>query len=501
MLLCKAPDHSLLSIEFTPFNMGRLLNAKPEMPGYEIKCSNYQSPKMYDFNSPNPDFMNNEVWRNAMLSIIESLQSRIVSQEELDILYNNICETLTNEMDRYYKNSKPYWDNKLSNLWKSMTQAEKDFIKCKGDKSLKSSLKSIFLKNCKLFDKALKHKERCFNRKFTESLETLNTGNPQEFWNKISSMGVKKAKIPTIVKKDEQIISNLEDVLSEWKNTFSNMCNPNQSHSEKFDNAFYQNTLSQLQSEVGNQSPSDFKPTLNSEIELTEVIQQINRAKTKKSPGLDKIPNDVLKNSDFAYGIFMLLKHCFSNGQMPGIWLRAIICPIQKGAKKDPCCPKLYRGISLLSSICKIYTGILNNRITKYLEAEKIICPEQYGFQRGKSCVDHVYNISTILRKRIKNKENTFAAFLDLEKAFYCIDRNLLFFNLLKNNIRGKMYHTIKLLYSETFNIIRVNNNYTDWFLSNSGVRQGDTLSPTLFNIFINSLAVELNDLKLGLIT
>ena len=61
------------------------------------------------------------------------------------------------------------------------------------------------------------------------------------------------------------------------------------------------------------------------------------------------------------------------------------------------------------------------------------------------------------------------------------------------------MYHTIKLLYSETFNTIQINNNYTDWFLSKSGVRQGDTLSPTLFNIFINSLAVELNDLKLGL--
>ena len=238
---------------------------------------------------------------------------------------------------------------------------------------------------------------------------------------------------------------------------------------------------------------------LNSHIDLNEVVQQIRKLKTKKSPGLDRIPNEILKNDDVVYAIYVFLRHCFDNGQMPGLWLRAIICPIPKGAEKDPCCPISYRGISLLSSICKLYTGILNNRIAKYLESEQIICPEQFGFQKGKSCEDHVYNISTILRKRLQNNENTFAAFLDLEKAFDRIDRNLLFFKLLKYNIRGKIYNTIKLLYSATFNTIRINNFYTDWFPSTSGVRQGDTLSPTLFSIFINSLATELNELKLGL--
>ena len=42
---CKAPDHSLLSIEFTPFNMDQHLNINAKMSGYEIKSSNYQSPK------------------------------------------------------------------------------------------------------------------------------------------------------------------------------------------------------------------------------------------------------------------------------------------------------------------------------------------------------------------------------------------------------------------------------------------------------------------------
>ena len=38
----------------------------------------------------------------------------------------------------------------------------------------------------------------------------------------------------------------------------------------------------------------------------------------------------------------------------------------------------------------------------------------------------------------------------------------------------------------------------TDWFSVDSGVRQGDTLSPVLFSMFINELAVEINNLNLG---
>ena len=79
---------------------------------------------------------------------------------------------------------------------------------------------------------------------------------------------------------------------------------------------------------------------LNSDIDLTEVIQQSNRAKNKKSPGLDQIPNEILKNDDVVYTIFKLLNYCFINGHMPQIWLKAIISPIPKGAEKDPCFPK-----------------------------------------------------------------------------------------------------------------------------------------------------------------
>ena len=85
-----------------------------------------------------------------------------------------------------------------------------------------------------------------------------------------------------------------------------------------------------------------------------------------------------------------------------------------------------------------------------------IFCEEQYVFRRGKSCEGHVYNISTILKQIILKNENTFAAFIDLEKAFDCIDRNLLFYILLRYKIDGNMYCAIKSLYSNTYNTVRL---------------------------------------------
>ena len=45
---------------------------------------------------------------------------------------------------------------------------------------------------------------------------------------------------------------------------------------------------------------------------------------------------------------------------------------------------------------------------------------------------------------------------------------------------------------------MQINNIRTDWFVTNQGVRQGDNLSPTLFNIYINDLALGLKKMNLG---
>ena len=110
-----------------------------------------------------------------------------------------------------------------------------------------------------------------------------------------------------------------------------------------------------------------------------------------------------------------------------------------------------------------------------------------------------MFSLTSIIRNRISQNKSTFCAFIDMEKAFDCLDRNLLYYRLLLYKIDGKLYKSIRALYSQTSACVKVNSLFSGWFMSNSGVRQGDSLSPTLFALFINGLANDIKSLNKGI--
>jgi hypothetical protein len=107
--------------------------------------------------------------------------------------------------------------------------------------------------------------------------------------------------------------------------------------------------------------------------------------------------------------------------------------------------------------------------------------------------------LHTLVKSRQIEGKDTFITYIDFSKAFDGINRDMLLYKLLASGIDGKMYFIIKALYTKTCSCINVNGKLTEWFNTLLGVRQGDSLSPTLFNIFINDLAIGIKQLGIGL--
>ena len=211
------------------------------------------------------------------------------------------------------------------------------------------------------------------------------------------------------------------------------------------------------------------------------------------------LPNEVFFNANSVLLIHTLFEKCFESGILPDTWSESVIKPIPKNKTNDPRIPLNYRGISLIPTMCKLFSMVLNNRLTKVIESLDMVRDEQNGFRKTRACIDHLYVLTTIIKNRKVRNLPTFACMVDFAKAFDKTDREMLLFKLLINGLRGKIYQYIKAMYLSTKCCLNINTVLTDWFSTESGLKQGDNLSSTLWNIFLNDLVDEINNLNVGI--
>lgn len=147
----------------------------------------------------------------------------------------------------------------------------------------------------------------------------------------------------------------------------------------------------------------------------------------------------------------------------------------------------------------KIYCTILNNRSSKWAESNNILSDDQNGFRKGRSTTDHVSFLTNIVETRKKQKLSTFCTFIDFRKAYDFIGRSLLWNKLDSMGIHGNMLQTIQSLYNLVSSCVRINSLTTEWFDVKCGFRQGCSLSPLLFNLFIDDLVVKIKAIGEGI--
>ena len=122
-------------------------------------------------------------------------------------------------------------------------------------------------------------------------------------------------------------------------------------------------------------------------------------------------------------------------------------------------------------------------------EFKGILSECQAGFRGKKRMVDQMFILKTMIDRFLFRKRGRFyCMFVDFSKAFDTVNRNYLFYSLIKSGMHGKMLQLIIEIYSNVKATVRTDEGLTDFLECNLGVRQGCMLSPRLFIIFINEL-------------
>ena len=285
-------------------------------------------------------------------------------------------------------------------------------------------------------------------------------------------------------------------MLEKWKTDYSNLLNSEST--ENFDQEHYKTVLRQLHKHPVINNRQINVDSLNTDITYQEIYDSVYSAKLRKAAGFDGIPSEVLRYDICVELLYKIISHCFKNGEVPSEWTRGIIKPIPKSETKDARNPLSYRGISLVSVPYKIYADILNQRLTKWFETNKLLVDEQNGFRKNRSCAEHIYSLYTIINNRKLSRQSTFVGFVDFHKAFDTVNRNLLWFKLMSIGIPGRILDAIQLLYESVQCTVKVNDMFSPWFPVTHGVKQGCKISPTLFSVYINDLAQEIKRLNCG---
>jgi len=498
------PDHSLLKYNI---DIEQFPGAPVVLHNNPSKCDTVLAQYVkYDVTSISADFVSNANYAVTMNSITSNLE-QAASQDDVDTIYKQFCEALHTNMDEHLPQKlvqiktglsnkrrrfkKTWWTDELTGLWDELCGAEEAWTK--GAFTVKPMLKQVMKNTHKVFDRAVQRTKRRYWHEQQEKLLNLPSKNPKTFWKLIGQIGVahdRKQNIPMEVILDDGTPSaDRQVVLEKWANDFHALLNPNSGDINS-------NPAVLIPQVIGIHNEA-----LDREITTDDVSGALRKANKGKAAGLDSLPVEVLANAAAIDFLLTLYNKCFQEGIVPTQWQRGIITPIPKCSTSDPRVPLNYRGITLASNVCKLYCFIINERLTKWVENQNILCDEQNGFRKNRTCNDHLSTMSMLIETRKKCHLSTYTCFIDFSKAYDRIDRNMLMLKLkyLGINDNSQIYRAICSIYRDYKCCVRINGMMSDWFDVNCGLKQGCLISPLLFNLYINDLVSAINTLDKGI--
>ena len=207
--------------------------------------------------------------------------------------------------------------------------------------------KNIFKFVSKKYKTTLSKTHKKYKENKIKDIRNLKINDPRKYWKLINSQS----------KNNSNNLASLDDLYNFFKTS-------NTQASDSHDKDFNDSDL------LNNENNEE----INQIISENEILQAVKTLKNNKSTGVDDIVNEQTKTTvSYMLPIYVkLFNMIFDTGIIPENWTIGNIKPIYKN-KGDPKQPENYRPITLVSCFGKLFTSVINNRLTKYAESHDLI--------------------------------------------------------------------------------------------------------------------------------
>ena len=238
-------------------------------------------------------------------------------------------------------------------------------------------------------------------------------------------------------------------------------------------------------------SPFQIDDSIPTDVEIGEVLKTLKNGRAGGPSGL-KVedlkswyfaacePPVGTEPDDAAIEIWKklvaIVQEAFRNGELPIALGRGILVLIPKST------PGQFRGIALLEVMYKLVSAICNRRMQRGIEFDDAI----HGFRRGRGTGTAIMEAKLLMQLHCRQNEPLFMIFIDLKKAYDTLDRSAALRVLKGYGVGPNILRILASTWENDTMVPRQSGYFGRSFHAERGVRQGDIISPLIFNVMVD---------------